>query len=215
MANSEKRIPERLSRSGPEIMAGDTPEKTEEAVCRHLISPEFAATAIIQNSNNIAGPIDFPSLSKVLQEDAEKIKSGDMSKPEAMLINQAVALQSLFQRLTERSLKSENMDHCEKFMRLALKAQAQSRATLETLSNIKNPPVVYTKQANIAAGHQQINNGNNDSSRTREIKTEQNQLLEVGRNEQWLDTGTQGETSKIDPDMATLETFDRAKNQSG
>jgi hypothetical protein len=44
-------------------------------------------------------------------------------------------------------------------MRLALKAQSQSRATVETLAAIKNPPVVYARQANFAAGHQQVNNG--------------------------------------------------------
>jgi hypothetical protein len=41
---------------------------------------------------------------------------------------------------------------------MALRAQNQSRATLETLSAMKNPSVVITKQANISAGHQQVNN---------------------------------------------------------
>jgi hypothetical protein len=44
-------------------------------------------------------------------------------------------------------------------MRLALKAQGQCRATLETLAAIKNPPVVFAKQRNISHGHQQVNNG--------------------------------------------------------
>ena len=43
-------------------------------------------------------------------------------------------------------------------MRLALKAQGQCRATLETLATIKNPPVVFARQANIAQGPQQVNN---------------------------------------------------------
>jgi len=40
-----------------------------------------------------------------------------------------------------------------------LKAQSQCRATLEALAAIKNPPIVYARQANIAAGPQQVNNG--------------------------------------------------------
>lgn len=40
----------------------------------------------------------------------------------------------------------------------ALRAQAQSRATLETLAAIKNPPAVFAGQANIAHGPQQVNN---------------------------------------------------------
>ena len=44
-------------------------------------------------------------------------------------------------------------------MRMALKAQSQCRATLETLATIKNPPAVFARQANIAQGPQQVNNG--------------------------------------------------------
>jgi hypothetical protein len=55
----------------------------------------------------------------------------------------------------------EHFDAFERYLRLALKAQNQCRATLETLAAIKNPPVVFTKQANInhGNGNQQINNG--------------------------------------------------------
>ena len=40
-------------------------------------------------------------------------------------------------------------------MRMAMKAQNQCRMTLETLATIKNPPVVFAKQANINNGGQQ------------------------------------------------------------
>ena len=43
------------------------------------------------------------------------------------------------------------------FYRLALKAQSQCRATLETLSNITESPVIFAKRVNIAH-NQQINN---------------------------------------------------------
>ena len=44
-------------------------------------------------------------------------------------------------------------------MRLALKAQSQCRATIEALTNIKNPrPVAYVRQANIGQAVQ-VNNG--------------------------------------------------------
>ena len=45
-------------------------------------------------------------------------------------------------------------------MRMAMKAQNQCRMTLETLATIKNPPVVFARQANINnGGQQQVNNG--------------------------------------------------------
>jgi hypothetical protein len=49
------------------------------------------------------------------------------------------------------------MAQTEVRLRLALKAQTQCRATVETLATMKNP-VVFAKQANIAHGPQQINN---------------------------------------------------------
>lgn len=48
----------------------------------------------------------------------------------------------------------------EAFLGLALKAQAQSRATILTLVDLKYPrQVAFVKQANIANGAQQMNNG--------------------------------------------------------
>jgi hypothetical protein len=52
----------------------------------------------------------------------------------------------------------EHLDATDRYMRLALKAQSQCRATLETLAAIKNPPTVFARQANIAQGPQQVNN---------------------------------------------------------
>ena len=54
---------------------------------------------------------------------------------------------------------SKSLDIAERLMRLGLKAQSQARATLETLAQIKNPPVVYARQANVASGPQQNNFG--------------------------------------------------------
>ena len=59
---------------------------------------------------------------------------------------------------------------------MAFRAQNQCRMTLETLANIKNPPVVFAKQANISQGHQQINNCV-PASRAEENKNQQNKLL--------------------------------------
>ena len=50
------------------------------------------------------------------------------------------------------------VEHIDRLTRLALKAQAQCRATIETLTLIKNPTTVFASQANIAHGPQQVNN---------------------------------------------------------
>ena len=74
---------------------------------------------------------------------------------EAMLSGQASALQAMFVRLSERAMEQTLMPNLEGFMRLALRAQSQCRATLETLAVLKNPPVVYAKQANVTTGPQE------------------------------------------------------------
>jgi hypothetical protein len=60
----------------------------------------------------------------------------------------------------DRGSRGEYPKAAETYLRLALKAQSQCRATVETLAAIKNPPVVFARQANINnGGQQQVNNG--------------------------------------------------------
>ena len=94
-------------------------------------------------------------------------------------------------------------------MRLALKAQSQCRATLETLATIKNPPVVIARQANISSGPQQVNNG--PFPRAEGIESTPNELLEQTNGER-LDTGAASEAIGSDPAMATVGAVHRPKN---
>jgi hypothetical protein len=95
-------------------------------------------------------------------------------------------------------------------MRLALKAQTQCRATLETLALLKNPtPVAFVRQANIGQAVQ-VNNAPSaagNESRAREIESTQSKLLE-GQHGKRLDTGTAGTASGADPQLATLGKVD-------
>jgi hypothetical protein len=84
-------------------------------------------------------------------------------------------------------------------MRMALKAQNQCRMTLETLSNIKNPPVIYAKQANIANGPQQVNN----HAHAGENKNQPIKVLEQGYDER-MDGGTQSKASGGDSELETV-----------
>ena len=58
--------------------------------------------------------------------------------------------------LLEGAMASDYLDQFEGYLKLALRAQVQSRATIGTLAELKNPPIMgYVKQANIAHGPQQ------------------------------------------------------------
>lgn len=103
-----------------------------------------------------------------LKESGTAVNNGDLKGAEQMLNAQAVSLNSIFAELARRSAMNvgEHMEAMERYMRLALKAQGQCRATLETLAAIKNPPVVFARQANISNGPQQVNNGTGTSFET-------------------------------------------------
>ena len=102
------------------------------------------------------------------------------------------------------------MPNLEGFMRMALRPQSQCRATLETLATIKNPPIIYAKQANIANGHQQINNGTAAPSHTQENAIEPNELS-GGSHELLPDVSAQSLTRQVNQAVGTMETIDRAK----
>jgi hypothetical protein len=85
---------------------------------------------------------------------------GDREQAIAMLHCQASTLNAIFVEMARRAAlnMNSNIPATEAYMRMALRAQNQSRATLETLSDVKNHGVVVAKQANITTGPQQVNN---------------------------------------------------------
>ena len=128
-----------------------------------------------------------------------------------MLTNQADALQALFVALVERSLRQEYVAYVEPYMRLALKAQSQCRATLQTLAEVRNPPVVYARQANVTSGPQQINNGVH-LSRVRENVNAPNQLSGAA-DELRQDSRASGYAVKDDPPMEAVGAIYGAKDE--
>jgi len=77
--------------------------------------------------------------------------------------------------------------------------------TIEILAAIKNPPIVYAKQANIAHGHQQINNNLSPTHAGENINSSNELLSEV--NHATLDTRGTIETSRANQELATVETI--------
>ena len=151
---------------------------------------------------------DLNDLANELQAQCDAVARGDLGQGESMLIAQAHSLDAIFTNLARRAYLNmgEYPEAAERCLRLGLKAQSQCRATIETLSAVKNPPVVIAKQANVTSGPQQINNGV-----AREIQSKPNELLEES-NER-LDLGTASQTSTGNSDMATVGAIDRAKDE--
>jgi len=159
------------------------------------------------------GEQDALGLAAALQEQLAAVAKGDLANAEAMLFTQAHILDQLFNNLLGNAVTPGSAPHMEMCLKLALKCQTQSRATLETLSAIKNPPVVYAKQANFAAGHQQINN----NAPVRGGKKSHNEILESihGERRERLDERETIEASGSDTAMAALGEHHRPENQGG
>lgn len=194
---------------------GDGDEVAARKRTAVVTSPEMAALRVMRGAEQKSGnweDIDVPALMDQLRGQASAVNRGDLSQAEAMLMNQATALQSLFARLAERGMSCDLAPAFESNMRMALRAQSQCRATLETLAAIKNPPLIFAKQANIANGPQQINNGTVAPARAREIKNQQSKLLESQHGE-WLDTGTAGAAIGTDKAMAAVGEINGAEDR--
>lgn len=186
---------------------GETPT---QAMARVGLTPEFLSAAVLVDGK-MMGDVDVIEVVDELRRQTAALNSGDLTRAEDMLLAQAHTLDGLFAQLASRALRSQQRDGLESYMRLALKAQNQARATLQTLAEMKVPrQVAFVRQANI--GNQvQVNNGAaSQPARTRKSKKAQNELLEVEHGER-LDARAASTAGGTDPAMATLETEHRAE----
>lgn len=211
---TKKTIPK--PRKEIQCRADDDPEVTHRNYAKAIIAPEVGAFRILSacEQPGLKDQLDTPAMIRLLKDRGEAVNNGDLSHAEQMLAAQATALQTLFTRLAERAMEQTHMPNLEAFMRLALRAQSQSRATLETLAAIKSPPLVIAKQANLSGGAMQVNNGVAAPARTREIENEQNKLLEATDGKR-MDTRATSAAIGADPIMATVGKLDRTPQQEG
>lgn len=137
-----------------------TPDKRTLKPHELVLSPTIQSAVAIEAWSKFAGTVDLAELVDDLRERVKKVQGGDMQPVEAMLMGQAMTLETIFTSLARRATSQEYLKQFQAYLGMALKAQAQCRATLEALAEIKNPrPVAFVKQANISGGHQQVNNG--------------------------------------------------------
>ena len=184
-----------------------SPGDLARAVADPLTSALHVAKRSQLGTDTAGKPIDWGAFADELRGYAAKLRQGDLTHVEDMLMHQATALQAIFARLAERALGSTQIATIDLFFRYGLRAQSQCRATLETLAAIKNPPVVLARQANITTGPQQVNNGLGAPSRARDNPTAPNELSGASH-ELRQDTGTPALANRADLPMAPVGTFD-------
>ena len=124
-----------------------------------LSASHMSAILTASFTNSIMPKAGIADVISELSDKIGTIQDGDMQPIEAMLIGQAQALQTMFVSLGRQAASKTSLPQYTAFMNLALKAQSQSRATIQALVELKYPKqATFVKQANISNGHQQVNN---------------------------------------------------------
>ena len=147
------------SNSARTIIPTPTDEERIQAG-RNATDPAFAAGSVIcSTKREKLDSIEVAEIFLQLKAQATAIQSGDLSLFDAMLVNQAVALQSLFADLAVKaSAGTKSPELFEMQLKLAMRAQNQCRATIQTLLESRNQTVFINHQANVSNGPQQVNN---------------------------------------------------------
>ena len=121
-------------------------------------------------SSGVFGELAITESIEVVRKMTDAVVQGsNLNELEELLTTQAVALNGIFNYLALRA--HTNIGHypetVEKYMKLALKAQAQCRSTIEAINEIKNPSSAptFVKQANIGNAVQ-VNNGQQNQTST-------------------------------------------------
>ena len=120
----------------------------EEGKTRERQKAELGLSSTVANavtSSNFAkgsfGVVELSEAVGVMREKIARVKAGDLSDVEATLTAQAATLDTVFNELARRAALNmgEHLGATETYLRLALKAQAQCRSTLETLAEGEAP----------------------------------------------------------------------------
>lgn len=209
MAKSKKSIKDKIQPT-PETLLVEARKGEEDwqSVARVHSSP--VTQAALSQKQIAAGKqeLHLEGLINNLNQQVEAVADNKLDRPEAILIAQAHTLDAIFNDMTQRAVLNagQYIDACDTYLKLGLRAQSQCRATLETLSEIKNPKsVAFVRQANIAGGHQQVNNGvsTNNEPRAEENQNPPNELLEARHGER-MDIGEAATSGREDSPVETM-----------
>lgn len=208
-----KRDRKNEERAPSEVVASGKCQKRRKA--EFALDPEVANAFIAHahlGTQRLTDEESFSEFIDVFRERIRGVVQGEMAYPEAMLASQATTLNALFISLAHRAGRNMgvNMEAAERYMRLALKAQSQSRTTIEAIAEIKNPrQVAFVRQANIAAGNQQVNNGV-APARAEESQTKPNKLLEI-EDGQWVEARPAGKAGAGNSSLEAVEEVHRSE----
>ncbi len=164
-------------------------------------TPSVACSLTLKTLHSDA---DWRTMLEQLKRSNKDVIEGDLTIAEAMLIDQAQVLQSIFLNMTGLMHTAVYISKMEAYGRMALRAQNQCQRTLRTLLEYKNPKrVTFIKQQN----NLQINEAEKSEKKVKPA----NELLEHDH-ESRLDIGKTQETIGSDQEVEAVGKIDRAED---
>ena len=108
--------------------------------------------------NNTGETLVLMDCAKFVQQRGSDAIGGDLSFASAMLASQAISLDTMFAEFARRSAINlgQHLDAADRFARLAMKAQAGSRATLEVLAKLHQPREQTVRHIHVNEGGQAV-----------------------------------------------------------
>lgn len=138
-------------------------EKTSVATARAILGPNFRhGMAVSRVMASHLGEADFaPGLgdyADAIGEFGDKAEKGDLAFASRMLAAQALTLDNIFAEMARRMALNmgEYLGATETYARIALKAQANSRTTLEALAKLHQPREQTVRHVHVNEGGQAV-----------------------------------------------------------
>jgi hypothetical protein len=140
------------------LKEGLSSDMTQSHIVASMTTRSVNSAYTVKKFANVEDSVEVSDYILELQKAGNEVVDGNLGRLERMLTSQAIALDTIFNKLAIKAANSEYMKNYEGFMRLAFKAQAQARSTVEALAMLKHPQP-YISQTNIGqVGHNQVNN---------------------------------------------------------
>lgn len=146
------------SLSKPKGSAANSPERNK-LLAQCAVLPEMRHAQITADYGKMLGEMgDWHDRVDAISVTAKAMRSGNSSLLNRTLCAQALSLDAIFTDLAHSAAlnRGQYPDAFERYMRLALKAQSASRATMETLARLHQPREQTVKHVHVNEGGQAV-----------------------------------------------------------
>jgi hypothetical protein len=201
----------RLSRKPMAMAATHPSEAAADIAARHLVATPYQAARSIAAWDTFA---DERAVYDQLVTITGEAAAGSLRRSEELLMAQAVTLDLLFNSLARRARSNLDQapEYAETVLRLALRAQSQSRATLESLGALLQPSTTaFIRQgdhatAQVLIGRPPVTGARSESPPTEQSGDQRHELLPDAR--------ASTAAGRANPALAPVGALDRSAHAS-